>query len=128
MGAYDSDPDDPWPELLDPQARMLERPLIPGMGRLEVIAGSMFSGKTEELIRRVKRALFARQRIQAFKPRIDDRYDRTRIVSHGAGYSMKKVSDVWGTRSMVYRLCSWVIRPLPDSSPGSPGGSPGPGP
>ncbi len=44
----------------------------------------MFSGKTEELIRRVKRAVFARQRIQAFKPRIDDRYDAARIVSHSA--------------------------------------------
>jgi thymidine kinase len=54
------------------------------IGRIEVIAGSMFSGKTEELIRRIKRAAFARQRIQAFKPRIDDRYDRTRIVSHGS--------------------------------------------
>jgi thymidine kinase len=54
------------------------------MGRVEVIAGSMFSGKTEELIRRVKRALFARQTIQAFKPRVDNRYDTTRIVSHGA--------------------------------------------
>lgn len=53
-------------------------------GRIEVICGSMFSGKTEELIRRVKRAVFARQVIQAFKPRIDDRYDTTRIVSHGA--------------------------------------------
>lgn len=54
------------------------------MGRVEVIAGSMFSGKTEELIRRVKRAVFARQIVQAFKPRIDNRYDTTRIVSHGA--------------------------------------------
>ncbi len=44
----------------------------------------MFSGKTEELIRRLKRALFARQRVQAFKPRIDDRYDASRIVSHEA--------------------------------------------
>src|SRR5687768_18424340 len=51
-------------------------------GSIEVITGSMFSGKTEELIRRLKRALFARQRVQAFKPRIDDRYDPTRIVSH----------------------------------------------
>lgn len=51
-------------------------------GSIEVITGSMFSGKTEELIRRVKRALLARQRVQAFKPRIDDRYDATRIVSH----------------------------------------------
>lgn len=53
-------------------------------GCIEVIVGSMFSGKTEELIRRLKRALFARQQIQAFKPRIDDRYDKTKIVSHGA--------------------------------------------
>lgn len=58
--------------------------LARAVGRVEVIAGSMFSGKTEELIRRVKRALFARQLVQAFKPRIDDRYDRTRIVSHGS--------------------------------------------
>jgi thymidine kinase len=44
----------------------------------------MFSGKTEELIRRLKRAILARQSVQAFKPRIDDRYDPHRIVSHGA--------------------------------------------
>lgn len=53
-------------------------------GRIEVVCGSMFSGKTEELIRRVKRALYGRQKVQAFKPRIDDRYDATRIVSHGS--------------------------------------------
>src|SRR5437764_15493531 len=53
-------------------------------GSIEVIVGSMFSGKTEELIRRIKRALFARQAVQAFKPRIDNRYDPARIVSHGA--------------------------------------------
>jgi thymidine kinase len=44
----------------------------------------MFSGKTEELIRRIKRAVFARQRVQVFKPRIDDRYDPRRIVTHEA--------------------------------------------
>lgn len=44
----------------------------------------MFSGKTEELIRRLKRAMLARQRVQAFKPRTDDCYDASRIVSHGA--------------------------------------------
>nr|WP_275939216.1 thymidine kinase [Polyangium spumosum] len=53
-------------------------------GSVEVITGSMFSGKTEELIRRIKRAILARQRVQAFKPRIDDRYDAHRIVSHEA--------------------------------------------
>lgn len=44
----------------------------------------MFSGKTEELIRRLKRAVLARQRVQAFKPRVDNRYDPARIVSHEA--------------------------------------------
>ncbi|MCC6526138.1 MAG: thymidine kinase [Polyangiaceae bacterium] len=52
-------------------------------GRIEVICGSMFSGKTEELIRRIKRALLARQRVQAFKPRIDTRYHEERIATHG---------------------------------------------
>jgi len=61
-----------------------EWPLGRRSGTVEVITGSMFSGKTEQQIRRVKRAHFARQRVQAFKPRIDDRYDPERIVSHGA--------------------------------------------
>ena len=52
------------------------------MGQVEVIVGSMFSGKTEELIRRVRRALYAKQKVQAFKPLVDDRYDKKRIVSH----------------------------------------------
>lgn len=56
--------------------------VVAPLGTIEVITGSMFSGKTEELIRRVKRALLARQKVQAFKPRIDDRYDATRIVTH----------------------------------------------
>jgi len=54
----------------------------PGRGSIEVITGSMFSGKTEELIRRLKRALFAGQKVEIFKPSIDDRYSETRIVSH----------------------------------------------
>ena len=51
-------------------------------GRLEVICGSMFSGKTEELIRRLRRAEIARQKIQVFKPRLDDRYGVERVTSH----------------------------------------------
>jgi len=51
-------------------------------GWIEVICGSMFSGKSEELIRRVKRAKIARQTVQVFKPSIDDRYHDTRVVSH----------------------------------------------
>ncbi len=51
-------------------------------GWIEVIVGSMFSGKSEELIRRLKRAKIARQNVQVFKPRIDDRYAKKEIVSH----------------------------------------------
>jgi thymidine kinase len=51
-------------------------------GRVEVICGSMFSGKTEELIRRVRRASIAKQKIQVFKPEIDTRYAIQRVTSH----------------------------------------------
>ena len=51
-------------------------------GRIEVVCGSMFSGKTEELIRRMKRAKFARQKVEIFKPSIDTRYSDEDIVSH----------------------------------------------
>ena len=53
-------------------------------GWIEVICGSMFSGKTEELIRRLKRAQFAKQRVEIFKPAIDTRYDQDMVVSHDA--------------------------------------------
>jgi len=52
------------------------------IGCIEVVCGSMFSGKTEELLRRVKRARLARQPVQLFKPRVDDRYDAVKVVSH----------------------------------------------
>jgi thymidine kinase len=52
-------------------------------GWIEVICGSMFSGKTEELIRRVKRAQIARQKVQVFKPSIDVRYHPVKVTSHG---------------------------------------------
>ena len=51
-------------------------------GSLEVICGPMFSGKSEELIRRIKRAIIARQKVQVFKPALDDRYDVSAIASH----------------------------------------------
>ena len=51
-------------------------------GRIEVICGSMFSGKTEELIRRMKRAKFAKQKVEIFKPSIDIRYSDEDVVSH----------------------------------------------
>jgi thymidine kinase len=51
-------------------------------GWIEVVCGSMFSGKTEELIRRLKRAKIARQKVEIFKPAIDVRYDEEKVVSH----------------------------------------------
>ncbi|OIQ19890.1 MAG: thymidine kinase [Bacteriovorax sp. MedPE-SWde] len=54
------------------------------IGGIEVVCGPMFSGKTEELIRRVKRAQIARQKVQIFKPVIDNRYSKTDVVSHSS--------------------------------------------
>ncbi len=53
-------------------------------GWIEVVCGSMFSGKTEELIRRLNRARIARQKVEIFKPAVDIRYDKTDVVSHDA--------------------------------------------
>jgi thymidine kinase len=63
---------------------MFIEPHIKGekIGWIEVICGSMFSGKTEELIRRLKRAKFANKKVEIFKPLLDDRYDPEDIVSH----------------------------------------------
>jgi len=55
-------------------------------GWIEVICGSMFSGKTEELIRRLKRAKFANLKVEIFKPRIDTRYHEEHVVSHDDNY------------------------------------------
>ena len=62
----------------------LENTIYPSKrkGSIEVICGSMFSGKTEELIRRMKRAQFAKQKVEIFKPAIDTRYDDVKVVSH----------------------------------------------
>jgi thymidine kinase len=57
-------------------------PPFPNAGWIEVIVGSMYSGKTEELIRRLRRAQIARQKVEIFKPVVDDRYARDAIVSH----------------------------------------------
>lgn len=60
----------------------IENDLNSGRGSIEVICGSMFSGKTEELIRRLRRAKIANQSVEIFKPSIDTRYDETQVVSH----------------------------------------------
>jgi thymidine kinase len=80
----------------------LNHPARPGSGWLEVVTGSMFSGKSEELIRRVRRAQIARQRVQLFKPRVDDRYAEDEIVSHS---DMKMPSQTVATaREILERL------------------------
>lgn len=56
--------------------------MIHQYGRIEVVCGSMFCGKTEELIRRVRRAIIAKQNVQVFKPEIDDRYGIEHVISH----------------------------------------------
>ncbi len=68
------------------------------MGWIEVVVGPMFSGKSEELIRRLRRAEFARQRVQIFKPAIDERYAANEIISHSglgiASDSIHKASEI----------------------------------
>jgi thymidine kinase len=72
------------PGALEPEEhqRMVIQPK--GTGWIEVICGPMFSGKTEELIRRLRRAEIARQKVQVFKPAIDTRYSESDVVSHSA--------------------------------------------
>jgi len=69
------------PEENEEPARR-EHPGVARAGWIEVIAGSMFSGKSEELIRRLRRAKIARQKVQVFKPEIDARFSNDHIVSH----------------------------------------------
>ncbi len=70
-------------------------------GWIEVIAGCMFSGKTEELIRRMRRAQIARQKVAIFKPRIDNRYSSDHIVSHS---ELKLESTVVGSSAEILDL------------------------
>ena len=67
---------------------------IHSRGQIELICGSMFSGKTEELIRRLRRAVIAKQQVQVFKPKIDTRYDEKQVTSHnGLGFEAKPVES-----------------------------------
>jgi thymidine kinase len=82
-GGHQNSPWLPWP--LPPYLPGMEPHVIAHheqRGWIEVVCGSMFSGKTEELIRRLKRARIARQRVEIFKPALDNRYAETAVVSH----------------------------------------------
>ncbi|AFK85354.1 thymidine kinase [Thermoanaerobacterium aotearoense SCUT27] len=70
-------------------------------GYIEVVTGPMFSGKSEELIRRIKRAKIARQKVQVFKPAIDDRYSIDKVVSHN-GDNMHAIAIVKASDILAY--------------------------
>ncbi|TDT62370.1 thymidine kinase [Fonticella tunisiensis] len=70
-------------------------------GWIEMIVGPMYSGKSEELIRRIKRAKIAKQRVQVFKPVIDDRYSKTDVVSHNGD---KEEAVCIGSSSEILQL------------------------
>ena len=74
----------------------------PGLGWIEVIAGSMFSGKSEELIRRLRREQIARRTVQIFKPKLDNRYSDDHIISHS---DMRIASEnVSSSRELLERV------------------------
>lgn len=74
------------------------------IGWIEIICGPMFSGKSEELIRRLRRARIARQRVQTFKPSIDDRYSADEIVSHG---DLRMKSEVVTGAAEILEKIDW---------------------
>jgi thymidine kinase len=74
------------------------------MGWIEVICGPMFSGKSEELMRRLRRAMIARKRVQVFKPVIDDRYSHNEIVSHG---DIRMRSEVVTSAAEIVKSLDW---------------------
>ena len=79
--------------------------IMPGsMGWIEAICGPMFSGKSEELIRRLRRAAIARKRVQVFKPVIDDRYSPDEIVSHG---EQRMKSETVGAAAEILGKIDW---------------------
>ncbi len=91
----------------------------PGSGWIEVIAGSMFSGKSEELIRRLRRAQIARRKVQIFKPTVDSRYAKDHIISHS---EMRIASETCRHRVSCSSACSptrkwWVSTKRSSSMP-----------
>ena len=76
----------------------------PQLGSITVICGSMYAGKSEELIRLARRALYAKKKVQVFKPSIDNRYDETMVVSHmGIRHEAVPVKSVSELQSQVHK-------------------------
>lgn len=71
-------------------------------GSIEIICGSMFSGKTEEMIRRLRRAVIAKQKVQVFKPEVDTRYDAAKVISHaGVDFEAVPIKDSSDIRKIL---------------------------
>lgn len=72
------------------------------LGQLTVVCGSMYAGKSEELIRRARRALYAKKKVQVFKPLIDRRYDEEKVVTHmGVHHAARPVANVLEMRGLI---------------------------
>jgi len=80
--------------------------VVPNTGWIEAICGPMFSGKSEELIRRLRRAVIARKRVQVFKPAMDDRYSVSEIVTHA---DVRMRSEPFKDASEILVNIDWVI-------------------
>ena len=78
--------------------------IVPNTGWIEAICGPMFSGKSEELIRRLRRAVIARKRVQVFKPAIDDRYSLSEIVTHA---DVRMRSEPVNTAAEILAKLDW---------------------
>jgi len=80
------------------------------LGSLVVVCGSMFAGKSEELIRRARRALYAKKKVQVFKPAIDNRYDESMVVTHmGVKHEALPVKNVSDLRAKIERNTQVVL-------------------
>jgi len=80
------------------------------LGSITVVCGSMFAGKSEELIRRARRALYAKRKVQVFKPAIDNRYDESKVVTHmGVDHEAVPVKNVADMRAKIDRSTQTVL-------------------
>jgi thymidine kinase len=80
------------------------------LGKITVVTGSMFAGKSEELIRLARRALYARKKVQVFKPAVDDRYDQTMVVTHmGVKHEALPVGNVAELKTRVAKDTDVVL-------------------
>jgi thymidine kinase len=81
------------------------------MGWIEVVCGPMFSGKSEEVIRRLRRAMIARKRVQVFKPALDRRYSDDEIVSHADSRMKSEVVDAQASNCLAIVISCMFVAP-----------------